>query len=44
MDGDQLNFDDLAPRLPARYEDLDFAFRGSLRPNQELIELVKKSI
>jgi hypothetical protein len=37
----QLSFDEIAPRLPTRYEDLDEAFRGSLRPNQRLIDLVK---
>jgi hypothetical protein len=30
-------------RLPSRYEDLDVAFRGRLRPNAQLIELVKKA-
>lgn len=29
------------PRLPSRYEDLDPAFRGRLRPNAPLIELVQ---
>lgn len=28
-------------KLPSRYEDLDIAFRGRLKPNKELIELVK---
>lgn len=28
-------------RLPSRYEDLDLAFRGRLKPNQELLTLVK---
>jgi hypothetical protein len=28
-------------KLPSRYEDLDAAFRGRLRPNQELLALVK---
>ncbi len=28
-------------KLPSRYEDLDIAFRGRLKPNQELLELVK---
>ncbi|MBW5283419.1 ATP-binding protein [Burkholderia gladioli] len=32
-----------APRLPSRYEDLDPAFRGRLRPNAPLIELVRRS-
>lgn len=31
------------PRLPSRYEDLDPAFRGRLRPNAPLIELVQLS-
>lgn len=31
------------PRLPSRYEDLDPAFRGRLRPNAPLIELVQRS-
>lgn len=30
-------------RLPSRYEDLDEAFRGRLRPNQALIDLVQRS-
>lgn len=30
-------------RLPSRYEDLDPAFRGRLRPNAELIALVQRS-
>lgn len=28
-------------KLPSRYEDLDLAFRGRLKPNQELLTLVK---
>lgn len=28
-------------RLPSRYEDLDVAFRGRLKPNQDLLALVK---
>jgi hypothetical protein len=28
-------------KLPSRYEDLDLAFRGRLKPNQELLALVK---
>lgn len=28
-------------KLPSRYEDLDLAFRGRLKPNQELLSLVK---
>ncbi len=28
-------------RLPSRYEDLDLAFRGRLKPNQDLLTLVK---
>lgn len=31
------------PRLPSRYEDLDPAFRGRLRPYAPLIELVQRS-
>ncbi|WP_081056374.1 ATP-binding protein [Burkholderia territorii] len=31
------------PRLPSRYEDLDPAFRGRLRPNPALIDLVQRS-
>ncbi len=31
------------PRLPSRYEDLDPAFRGRLRPNAPLIDLVQRS-
>ncbi|MEU5695182.1 hypothetical protein [Actinosynnema sp. NPDC020468] len=30
-------------RLPSRYEDLDPAFRGRLRPNRPLVELVQKA-
>ncbi len=30
-------------RLPSRYEDLDTAFRGRLKPNQPLIEKVKQA-
>lgn len=30
-------------RLPSRYEDLDTAFRGRLKPNQPLIALVKEA-
>ena len=30
-------------RLPSRYEDLDFAFRGRLRPNRPLIQLVQNA-
>jgi hypothetical protein len=30
-------------RLPSRYEDLDPAFRGRLRPNSPLIELVQRA-
>lgn len=30
-------------RLPSRYEDLDDAFRGRLRPNRELIELIQSA-
>lgn len=30
-------------RLPSRYEDLDAAFRGRLKPNQSLLGLVKKA-
>lgn len=30
-------------RLPSRYEDLDTAFRGRLRPNQSLIAVVKRA-
>ncbi len=37
----QLSFDDISPRLPARYEDLDASFRGSLKPNDSLIEATK---
>lgn len=28
-------------KLPSRYEDLDLAFRGRLKPNQDLLSLVK---
>ncbi|PPG42851.1 hypothetical protein [Rathayibacter sp. AY2B5] len=28
-------------RLPSRYEDLDVAYRGSLKPNRQLIDLVR---
>ena len=28
-------------KLPSRYEDLDLAFRGRLKPNQDLLDLVK---
>lgn len=30
-------------RLPSRYEDLDSAFRGRLRPNQSLLAMVKQA-
>lgn len=30
-------------RLPSRYEDLDTAFRGRLRPNQSLLAMVKRA-
>ena len=30
-------------RLPSRYEDLDTAFRGRLKPNQSLISIVKRA-
>lgn len=30
-------------RLPSRYEDLDTAFRGRLKPNQPLLSLVKQA-
>ncbi|MDR3526909.1 MAG: hypothetical protein P4L57_06480 [Rhizomicrobium sp.] len=30
-------------RLPSRYEDLDTAFRGRLKPNQSLLEIVKRA-
>ena len=30
-------------RLPSRYEDLDLAFRGHLKPNQGLLKLVKQA-
>lgn len=30
-------------RLPSRYEDLDPAFRGRLRPNRPLVELVQRA-
>jgi hypothetical protein len=30
-------------RLPSRYEDLDIAFRGRLRPSQPLLQLVKQA-
>lgn len=30
-------------KLPSRYEDLDMAFRGRLKPNQELLSLVKSA-
>lgn len=30
-------------RLPSRYEDLDTAFRGRLKPNQPLLSLVKRA-
>lgn len=30
-------------RLPSRYEDLDAAFRGRLRPNQSLLAIVKQA-
>lgn len=33
----------MATRLPSRYEDLDPAFRGRLRPDRELIKLVQKA-
>lgn len=41
--GDQYSFDELTPRLPSRYEDLDESFKGSLRPNDELLEICKSS-
>ena len=31
------------PRLPSRYEDLDETFRGRLRPNSILLDVVKKA-
>ena len=34
-------FDDFAPRLPSRYEDLDESFKGSLRPNEALLQACK---
>ena len=37
----QLSFADISPRLPSRYEDLDAGFKGSLRPNENLIEKTK---
>jgi len=30
-------------RLPSRYEDLDIAFRGRLKPNQSLLTMVKRA-
>lgn len=33
----------MATRLPSRYEDLDPAFRGRLRPDRELIALVQRA-
>lgn len=30
-------------RLPSRYEDLDTAFRGRLKPNQSLLASVKRA-
>lgn len=33
----------VTPRLPSRYEDLDVDFRGRLRRNDELIDLVQKA-
>ncbi|MGW9330041.1 hypothetical protein [Bosea sp. NPDC055594] len=33
----------LSLRLPSRYEDLDTAFRGRLKPNQPLLALVKQA-
>ena len=30
-------------KLPSRYENLDVAFRGRLRPNQSLLDLVKRA-
>lgn len=33
----------MTARLPSRYEDLDPAFRGRLRPNRPLIELVQRA-
>ncbi len=30
-------------RLPSRYEDLDMAFRGRLKPNQSLLSFVKRA-
>ncbi|MBA1157037.1 ATP-binding protein [Microvirga mediterraneensis] len=30
-------------RLPSRYEDLDLPFRGRLKPNQSLLEVVKRA-
>jgi len=41
--GEQLTFDKISPRLPTRYEDLDEVFRGSLRPNQDLISLINSA-
>ncbi|MFJ7288624.1 ATP-binding protein [Curtobacterium sp. NPDC098951] len=33
----------MSVRLPSRYEDLDPAFRGRLRPNRPLVELVRRA-
>lgn len=33
----------IIPKLPARYEDLDPGFRGRLRPNVQLIELIQRA-
>lgn len=33
----------MAARLPSRYEDLDLAFRGRLRPDRDLIALVQRA-
>jgi len=33
----------VAIRLPSRYEDLDVAFKGDLRPNQSLLEQVQRA-
>lgn len=38
---EQLTFDETTPRLPSRYEDLDESFRGSLRPNDDLLVACK---
>ena len=33
----------MSVRLPSRYEDLDIAFRGRLRPDQHLIDMVQQA-